>query len=206
MEAFARETEPIAIPWGGQGERLTLNLPGGWPRPETVWPDLSGILSDYPRGAEGLRDRILEQGGALVTEYLPRESYSAENFVKRNRLQAALGKLLVPLEWNFRSGTAHTVRYATSMGRPIACLRLPDWTEDRVVLSKACGGDRGRTFTVPGQEPEFRQFVGDALRAAPRSEARPGAVLVPPTNDSVVQTDSHGSTAPASQPSLFNTP
>ena len=49
MEPFARETEPIAIPWGGQGERLTLNLPGGWPRPETVWPDLSGILSDYPR-------------------------------------------------------------------------------------------------------------------------------------------------------------
>lgn len=166
----------------------------------------TGILSDYPKGAEGLRDRILAQGGALVTEYLPRESYSAENFVKRNRLQAALGSLLIPLEWNVRSGTAHTVRYATSMRRPIACLRLPDWAEDRVVLSKTCGGDRGRMFTVPGQELEFRQFVSDALEAAPRSEARPTAVLVAPSNDSVVQADSHGSTAPASQPSLFNTP
>jgi DNA processing protein len=50
----------------------------------------TGILSDYPRGALDLKERIVASGGALVTEYLPSETYSAQNFVMRNRLQAAL--------------------------------------------------------------------------------------------------------------------
>lgn len=120
----------------------------------------TGILSDYPKGAEELRARIIDGGGALVTEYLPRETYSAENFVRRNRLQAALGKVLIPVEWNARSGTAHTVRFAMGQRRPIACLRLPDWASDRVVLPK----EKGRIFSIPGQEHEFRHFVSECLR------------------------------------------
>lgn len=159
----------------------------------------TGILSDYPKGAESLRERILEQGGALVTEYLPRETYSAENFVKRNRLQAALGRLLVPLEWNARSGTAHTVRFATAMRRPIACLRLPDWAPDRVAFSKTCGGDTAKVFTVPGQEEAFRDFVAKALdNAAPNQalelELNPSAAAEP------------AAASPAMQPSLFGQP
>src|SRR3546814_7184259 len=82
------------------------------------------MLEDYPKGSGRLRDHILGTGGTIVSEYLPMASYSAENFVQRNRLQAALGRILIPAEWNRRSGTAHTVRFATSLGRPIACLRL----------------------------------------------------------------------------------
>src|SRR3546814_3051499 len=78
------------------------------------------MLEDYPKGAGRLRDHILGTGGTIVSEYLPMASYSAENFVQRNRLQAALGRILIPAEWNRRSGTAHTVRFATSLGRPIA--------------------------------------------------------------------------------------
>lgn len=155
----------------------------------------TGILSDYPKGAETLRERILEQGGALVTEYLPRETYSAENFVKRNRLQAALGRLLVPLEWNARSGTAHTVRFATAMRRPIACLRLPDWTTDRVVLSKTCGGDTAELFTVPGQEAAFRDFVSVALDGT-----APERPATPDTSSAAAEP---APTLPATQPSLF---
>src|SRR3546814_20043856 len=62
---------------------------------------------------------------------------------QRNRLQAALGRILIPAEWNRRSGTAHTVRFATSLGRPIACLRLPEWCEDRVVLERGMGPPTG---------------------------------------------------------------
>jgi DNA processing protein len=156
----------------------------------------TGILSDYPKGAESLRERILDQGGALVTEYLPRETYSAENFVKRNRLQAALGRLLVPLEWNARSGTAHTVRFATSMRRPIACLRLPDWAPDRVVFSKTCGGDTAKIFTVPGQENAFRDFVSTALNAtAPNRQ--------PETGSNPAAAVEQAAAPPAMQPSLF---
>jgi DNA processing protein len=125
----------------------------------------TGIFSEYPKGSAALRERILDGGGAIVTEYLPHETYSAENFVRRNRLQAALGRVLVPIEWATRSGTAHTVRYAASIRRPIAGLRLPDWPKDRVTFSNEMA-TMATTFTIPGQEEGFRQFVAHSLRAA----------------------------------------
>ncbi len=123
----------------------------------------TGIHSDYPKGAAELREQIVAQGGALLTEYLPRELYSAQNFVMRNRLQAALSRLLIPVEWNPRSGTAHTIRFASSLKRPIACLRMPDWEANRVTLSKGLGAETGRVFTIPGEEAEFRNYVKNAV-------------------------------------------
>jgi DNA processing protein len=123
----------------------------------------TGILEDYPRGSEMLRERILATGGSIVTEYLPHTTYSAENFVQRNRLQAALGRVLVPVEWSRRSGTAHTVRFAAELKRPIACLRLPDWRPDRVVLEPGLGEGTGAIFTVPREQGEFNRFIRHAL-------------------------------------------
>lgn len=125
----------------------------------------NGIFNDYPKGSEPLRAQILAKGGAIVSEYLPHQSFSAENFVRRNRLQAALGCALVPTEWAAKSGTAHTVKYAADLGRPIACLRLPDWTESRVALA-TIKGEAKALFTVPGEEKKFRTYLAKALRAA----------------------------------------
>lgn len=85
----------------------------------------TGILQDYPKGSEALRKEIVDSGGTIITEYLPTQSYSAENFVRRNRLQAALGDILIPAEWKVKSGTAHTVKYAFEYNRYIALLTLP---------------------------------------------------------------------------------
>jgi DNA processing protein len=123
----------------------------------------TGILEDYPKGAGVMREHILGQGGAIVSEYLPGISYSAENFVQRNRLQAALGRILIPAEWERRSGTAHTVRFATRLARPIACLRLPEWPVERVVLEPGLGKETGAIFTVPRDQALFDRFVRDAL-------------------------------------------
>ncbi|WP_195743705.1 DNA-processing protein DprA, partial [Pseudomonas syringae] len=65
----------------------------------------TGILQNYPKGSEKLREEIVNSGGTIVTEYLPTQSYSAENFVRRNRLQAGLGEILFPTEWSIKSGT-----------------------------------------------------------------------------------------------------
>jgi DNA processing protein len=131
----------------------------------------TGMFSDYPKGSKSLRDRIVEAGGAIITEYLLRESYSAENFVRRNRLQAALGRVLIPIEWATRSGTAHTVRYASTLKRPIAALRLADWPRNRVVLGNGDGVGR-MVFTIPGEEADFREFVSRALAGADLSPGR----------------------------------
>ena len=74
----------------------------------------TGINNDYPRGSEILRSEILKAGGTVISEYLPDQTYSAQTFVRRNRLQAALADTLIPTEWAIKSGTAHTVEFAYS--------------------------------------------------------------------------------------------
>lgn len=128
----------------------------------------TGIFTEFPKGSDRLRRTILDNGGAIATEYLIKEGYSAANFVRRNRLQAALGRLLVPTEWAVKSGTAHTVRYAHELSRPIAFLRTPtqqnlDWVPREYVPQNGF-------FTIPKEQDDFVGFVLDHLN----SEQRPG--------------------------------
>lgn len=123
----------------------------------------TGIRTEYPKGSSRLADEIVDTGGAVITEYLINDSYSGENFVRRNRLQAALSKVLIPIEWSHKSGTAHTVSYAGKLGRPIAGLRLPDWSTDRVGFPASC--TRARIFSIPRDQELFFRFVVDGLRA-----------------------------------------
>ncbi|GHE04178.1 hypothetical protein GCM10008024_30310 [Allgaiera indica] len=122
----------------------------------------TGIKTEYPKGSGRIADMIVSEGGAIVTEYLPNDSYSGENFVRRNRLQAALGKVLIPIEWSPKSGTAHTVNYAATLSRPIAALRVTDWPDGRVVLPRNAHSN-SRIFTIPRDQDRFFEFVQKAL-------------------------------------------
>lgn len=130
----------------------------------------TGIFNEYPKGSSTLSDKIVDEGGAIITEYLPRDSYSGASFVRRNRLQAALGRVLVPVEWAAKSGTAHTVRYAAALKRPIAGLRLPDWQSERVVMNNGAAA-LSNVFTLPGEEVEFRTFIRRALDGVAAAQA-----------------------------------
>jgi DNA protecting protein DprA len=82
-----------------------------------------GIRLIFPHSTSSLRMQIVEQGGAVVTEYLPDERYDRRKFVARNRLQAALADLVIPVEGGVEGGTAHTIRFAQRYGRQILGLR-----------------------------------------------------------------------------------
>ncbi|SRR6266498_2394643 len=82
-----------------------------------------GIDVVFPASTQWLRTKIIENGGAIVSEYLPGESYRKEYFVARNRLQAAISDLIIPVEGNPKGGTAHTVRFAKQYGRPLMGVR-----------------------------------------------------------------------------------
>lgn len=118
----------------------------------------NGVLVNYPAGSEQLREDVAAYGGVVLTEYLPEQSYSAENFVRRNRIQAGLGNVLVPVEWKARSGTSHTVRYASAGNKPIFCLRMPDWLDkdhNELNLARELGG---KDYIYP---IESNQFIED---------------------------------------------
>jgi DNA protecting protein DprA len=122
----------------------------------------TGILLNYPAGSEELRNKIYKKGGAIVSEYLPYQSYSAENFVRRNRIQAGLSRVVIPIEWKPKGGTAHTVRFAKEAHKKIICLKLPDWSDSHLELSLAqkMGAE---VLTIPGQESEFIHCVTQSL-------------------------------------------
>ena len=119
----------------------------------------TGILLNYPANSEKLRHQILEKGGTIVSEYLPSESYSAENFIRRNRLQAGLSQVVIPIEWKPKSGTAHTVRFAKAANRQLICLKLPDWSNlehPELSVAQEMGA---KIFTIPGEESELIKTV-----------------------------------------------
>jgi DNA processing protein len=122
----------------------------------------TGILQNYPAGSEKLRKEICENGGAIVSEYLPHQSYSAENFVHRNRLQAGLSDVIIPVEWKEKGGTAHTVKFAHKAHKRIVCFKLPDWSNahSELLLAEKLGAD---IFTIPGEEQKFIASLNEIL-------------------------------------------
>lgn len=119
----------------------------------------TGILNDYPSGSETLRAEIIEKGGTIVSEYLPDQSYSAENFVRRNRIQAALCETLVPVEWKVKSGTAHTVEFAYKYRKKIANVYLPATHEHRDELAFSADNRDATAFLVPQSIKEFVNYA-----------------------------------------------
>ncbi|TKB01993.1 DNA-processing protein DprA [Alteromonas portus] len=119
----------------------------------------TGIDSNFPKGSEILRADILANGGTVVTEYLVGQSYSASNFVQRNRIQAALSDCLIPLEWKIKSGTAHTVNFAKDYGRLIAMLCLPDSDENNPERKFIESYQKGMVFQVPHQTADVEEYI-----------------------------------------------
>ena len=125
----------------------------------------TGILNNYPKGSEHLREQIIAQGGTVISEYLPQQSYSAENFVRRNRLQAALCEILFPAEWKIKSGTAHTVRYASRYGKTIVNTYLPLTQSERPELSFSKEEYGAISLEIPFDIPELISILTEKLTA-----------------------------------------
>ncbi|TMS47688.1 MULTISPECIES: DNA-processing protein DprA [Acinetobacter] len=113
----------------------------------------NGLNENYPANSKALRQDILDAGGTIVTEYFPDMKPSKEAFVNRNRIQAALAKTVIPLEWKEKSGTAHTIRYASEMGKKICYVETSKcrefFTEHALANSAAQRKYGGDIFILP---------------------------------------------------------
>lgn len=121
----------------------------------------TGIDSNYPKGSDEVRARILAQGGTIVTEYLVGQSYSAQNFVQRNRIQAGLSQVVVPVEWKIKSGTAHTVNFTKEFNRFLAMPYLPDTEINSPEIQAITSYSKGQAFNIPYQTRDFIEFLKD---------------------------------------------
>ncbi|ALS32657.1 hypothetical protein PTRA_a1443 [Pseudoalteromonas translucida KMM 520] len=118
----------------------------------------TGIDSNYPKGSEVIRAEILANEGTIVSEYLIGQSYSAQNFVRRNRIQAGLAETIIPVEWKVKSGTAHTVNFTKEYNRFLVMPHLPN-TVDNDELQLVRSYPLGLTFCVPEHSGALIDFI-----------------------------------------------
>ncbi len=81
-----------------------------------------GLDNIYPPGNAELANRIVENGGLLLTEYSAGEVTTAYTLVARDRLQAALSQVIIVIQTNINGGTMHAVRSATAANKAIYCV------------------------------------------------------------------------------------
>lgn len=79
----------------------------------------SSIQEIYPARHTQLAQRMLAQGGALLTEYEQGSPTYRSNFVARNRLVASLSHVVLVTEASEKSGTMHTARFALEQGKDV---------------------------------------------------------------------------------------
>ncbi len=104
----------LAIGIDGIAHRAALEAGG---RTIAVLP--TGLDHIYPATHRQLAKQILEQGGALVTEYPEGTSINKGNFIARNRIISGLSDAVLVTEAAAKSGSLHTADFALDQGRAV---------------------------------------------------------------------------------------
>jgi DNA processing protein len=79
-----------------------------------------GIKKIYPTSHNHLAEKIVESGGALISEYAGDMPPMKHHFIERNRIIAALCDVLLITEAAVKSGSLHTARFALELGKTVA--------------------------------------------------------------------------------------
>lgn len=79
----------------------------------------NGLNSVYPQSNKNLANKILENGGALVSEYAPDIQPMPFRFLERNRIVSGLSRGTIVIEAPLRSGSLVTARFALDQNRDV---------------------------------------------------------------------------------------
>lgn len=94
-----------------------------------------GLDHVYPKENKYLADKILDNGGLLITEYPINQRPQPRFFIERDRIQAGLSLGTIVIETDLKSGTMKTVGFTIEYGRLSACVNYPTDKRNSVVDS-----------------------------------------------------------------------
>ncbi len=87
----------------------TIAVPGSGLDPKSIYPSTNISLAE----------KVIEKGGALVSEFEPNFKATTWSFPQRNRIMAGLSHAILVIEAEAKSGTLITARMATDYNRDV---------------------------------------------------------------------------------------
>ncbi len=81
-----------------------------------------GFHTIYPSKNRKLSEKVLEEGGALFTEFNSSRKPDRENFIQRNRIVAGLSPATIVVETAFGGGSVSTATFANQYNREVFAL------------------------------------------------------------------------------------
>ena len=119
-----------------------------------------GIDLVYPQGNETLYREVIERGGALVTEFLPKTPPLQQNFPIRNRIMSGISRGVVVIEAGERSGASITADCAREQGREV--FAVPGRITDPMSVGTNRMITRGEAKPVACAADILSEFIDDA--------------------------------------------
>ena len=92
---------------------------GGLQHARTIAVMATGLDMTYPSQHYALREQILAQGGAILTEFLPFTKPLQHHFPRRNRIVSGLSLGVIVAEATLKSGSLITAKLAAEQGKHI---------------------------------------------------------------------------------------
>lgn len=97
-----------------------------------------GLDNIYPLKNRDLAQRIVDNGGCLVSEYPLGVSSFKNNFIERDRIQSGLSSATLVIETDLNSGTMHTVQFAKDQERIVSCCNIDASGNKKLLEEKNC--------------------------------------------------------------------
>ena len=82
----------------------------------------NGLNQIFPKENIGLYNKIIKQGGLVISEYQPDIKAESKYFLQRNRIVSGISIGILVIEATYRSGTSVTARLAKSQNRKVFVL------------------------------------------------------------------------------------
>lgn len=122
-----------------------------------------GLDAVYPKSNQKLAEKIVANGGCLISEYPNGTKPQKYTFVQRDKIQAMLSNKVFVIAAEKDGGTMHTVEYAYKLAKPLGCFveektQTMPGNQMLVERNMATGISDTEELMLFAEQPEYKQM------------------------------------------------